>query len=329
MTKFEHPLSWNALFRVVIVILICVLTYRLMSTLLLILVSLMLATALYPSVMWLHKRMVPLSLAAVLVVLLILLPIVLLCYLIIPPLYSQYPSLVDTLSHVIKESSNLPAAVKEIDINEYSRNLGHYLLNSTSVVTNIIYVFITIVFLTLYLLIDSERLKEIFLKVFPEHEREKINLLLSDLSKINGQYIRGNLFISLICGSTTYIALKILGVPYAAPLALFSAIFDLLPVVGAFIGAAPAIFIGFSISPTVGILVLIIHIVYQQIENNIISPEVYDKALDISPALSFMAFILGTELLGLVGAFISLPIAAAIPTLVQYIHSYRQKDPAT
>jgi predicted PurR-regulated permease PerM len=329
MKSTEHPFSWNAIFRLVLTGVTIYVFFVLQSTILLIFVSGMLAAALYPFVKFLHKRMVPLSLSAVLVMLLILMPLVLIFVLVLPPLYRQYPSIVDSLSNVINHSDKLPVSLRDIDFDQYTKNAWRYLLSSTSVLTNAIFNFLTVVFLTLYFLIDAARLKRLFLLAVPHEEEEKIEVLIDDLTKINGQYIRGNLLISFICFVCTYICLLVLGVPYAAPLALFAAVFDLLPLIGAFIGAAPAMLLAFSISPTIGILVVIFNLVYQQVENNIIGPEVYDKALDISPALSFIAFILGTSLLGITGAFISLPIAASIPTIVKYARSYRQKSSKT
>jgi len=145
--------------------------------------------------------------------------------------------------------------------------------------------------------------------------------LTVELTRINGQYIRGNLLISLICGIIIFFGLLILHVPFAASLALFAAITDLLPLIGGIVGAAPAVIIGFAVSPVIGLLVLALFLIYQMIENNILSPNVYNQALDISPALSFIAVIVGASLFGMLGAFIALPVAASIPTIIKYLKS--------
>lgn len=153
----------------------------------------------------------------------------------------------------------------------------------------------------------------------PEDNRIKVQKLAEDLTKINGQYIRGNLLISLICGITIFVGLVLIDVPYAAPLALFAALVDMLPQIGAVIGATPAVIIAFAVNPTAGVLTLLLFIIYQQIENNILSPNIYNKALNLSPALSFIAVLVGGSLAGIVGAFIALPIAASIPTIINYV----------
>lgn len=320
MHKNEITISWTTIFRLVVTGVVIYLTWYLFSILLLILMSLMLAAALYPIVLRLKKRLT-LTLASILVVFMLVLPIGILIFSIIPSLIQQFPDIVSTLDNIASKSALLPPQVKTIDFTQYAENAASYLFQSTSVITNFITALFTILFLTLYFLIDSKRLNEIVLSFIPDKEQTKLKQLAEELTRINGQYIRGNLLISLVCGIATFIGLTLIGVRYAAPLALFAAATDLLPQVGAFVGATPAVIIAFAISPTAGILTLALFIVYQQIENNILSPNIYNKALNLSPALSFIAVIVGASLAGIIGAFIALPIAASIPTIVKYITS--------
>src|SRR4029079_6425397 len=131
-------------------------------------------------------------------------------------------------------------------------------------------------------------------------------------------YIRGNLLISLICGLIISTGLLIIGIPYAIVLGIFAGIVDLLPLIGAVIGMTPAVILAFSISPTTGILVLTLFLLYQQFENNVLAPTIYNKVLALSPTLSFLAVIIGGSLFGIIGAFIALPIAASLPTIISF-----------
>ena len=178
---------------------------------------------------------------------------------------------------------------------------------------------IAIVFtLIFYFCLDHVRLLTLSLELFPRNERAKLKKMLLDLSQVSGKYISGNISISLIFAATITIVMLVLGVPYALPLGVFAGVMDLLPLVGATIGAVPAILIAFSISPIKGFILMAVHIIYQQFENSILAPMVYKKTLDISQALSFLAVIIGAGLFGVVGAFIALPIAASIPVLLRY-----------
>ncbi len=319
----EHPFSWNAIFRLVITGLVLYLTWYLWDVVIVTILSLMLASALYPLVRYFNKRL-SLSVSAVLVMLLLFLPFIIIIFSFVPNFIDQFPELVHTLNLSLKNATYLPASVREVDLNHYLANGANYLFRSSSLITTGITTFLTIIFLTLYVLIDFKRLHQLLLYILPDDEEKKVEKLITDISVINGFYIRGNLLISLVCGICITIGLFILGVPFAVPLGLFAAIMDLLPLVGSIIGMVPAVILAFAISPTVGIFVLVLFLVYQQFENNILAPAIYKRALDLSPALSFLAVIVGTSLMGISGAFIALPIAASIPLIAQFIAD-RQK----
>lgn len=317
MQKYDHPLSWNAISRVVVTGLVLLLVWKLQSTIMMIIVSMMLTAALFPITKKLSKHM-PITLAATLVVLLMLVPLLLVFGFTLPSFLRQTPDILNTLTEAIRSSTIVPDSLRSVDLTQYSSRIGTYLLQSTSTITNAITTFLTLIFLTLYFLIDFKRLQKIIISITPKEQRERLENLTEELSRINGQYIRGNLIISVICFVFIFTGLIVLKVPFSFSLALFAAITDLLPLVGAFIGAIPAIIIAFTISPTVGVFVVALFLIYQQIENNVFTPLVYNKALDLSPALSFIAVIIGGALFGIVGAFIALPIAASIPTLIKY-----------
>ncbi len=314
----ENTISWKSIFRIIIAALGVYLVWTLSQLILIIITSVMLASAFYPIVRVLERKMSA-TLAAILVFSLLLLPIILILFTFIPNLIQQFPEILKTVNIIIDKSSIVPASVKNIDLSQYGTNIATYLLHSTSKVTGFVTAFVTLIFLTLYFLIDSNRLLKLVLHIIGDDYERKLKKSAEELIKINGHYIRGNLLISVICGLVIFIGLLVLRVPYAASLALFAAITDLLPLVGAFVGIIPAAIIGFAISPATGILTIVLFLAYQSFENNIISPNVYNRALDISPALSFIAVLVGATLFGMLGAFIALPIAASIPTLVKYI----------
>lgn len=323
----EQTLSWRSIFRILATIVVVYLCIRLVQLILVILISMMLAAAFSPIVNRLRNWM-PVTLASVLVMLALLSPIVLIAVLVIPNLVQQFPDVLKTINSILAHSTILPPAVRQIDVTQYSNDIASYILSSTSKITNFITTFITAIFLTLYFLIDSQRLLDLIYSLVPYKHTDKAKHLIEAISHTNGQYIRGNLIISIICGISVFIGLTLLKIPYAASLALFAAVMDLLPLVGSFLGAIPAVIIAFSISPTIGFLTLGLFLVYQQFENNILAPNIYRRALDLSPALSFISVIIGTSLFGVLGAFIALPIAASIPTVVKILRQNRGSGPA-
>lgn len=314
----EQTISWRSILRLLLTIAAVYLCIRLIQIILVIFISMMLATAFSPIVNRLKTKM-PVTVASVLVMLVLLSPIATIAVIIIPNLIDQFPDILRTINTILNKSTLLPPSLREVDLTQYTSDIAGYVLRSTSKITNFVTTFITAIFLTLYFLIDSQKLLDLIYSLVPYKHTEKAKELIEQLSRVNGQYIRGNLIISAICGILIFIGLSILKVPYAASLALFAGVIDLLPLVGAFLGAVPAVIIAFSISPTIGILTLALFLIYQQLENNILAPNIYRHALDLSPALSFISVIIGASLFGMLGAFIALPIAASIPTIIKFL----------
>ena len=135
------------------------------------------------------------------------------------------------------------------------------------------------------------------------------------LQKIGG-YVSGNILTSLIAGVTALIALAIIGLPFAVALAMWVAVADLIPAVGATLGAIPAVIVAFFSSTGDGVFTLIFFIVYQQLENYVVVPRVMREAVDLSPAAVIVSTLIGGSLAGFAGALLALPLAAAIKVVV-------------
>ena len=320
--QYEHPLSWKALGRVVAVALLVFISWKAAWIFVDILVALMFATALYPLVEKVHKKM-NLLLATLTVIGGIILPFAVLGFFIIPTLIKQLPGLISTFFVVIGRTTFLPDSIRNFNMNDYINQHTSFLLASSPTIFLSIVSVLTIFFMMFYFILDRDQLTKLFLNLFPGRIRHKIQVLLSQLASVNGQYIRGNIIISFICGTILFAGLLILGIPYALPLAILAGILDLLPLVGSTLGAIPAVIIAFTISPLKGIIVLVLHLVYQQTENSIISPAIYNKALNLSPALGFLSVVIGGGLFGIIGAFLALPVAASIPVFLDFAHDYQ------
>ena len=145
---------------------------------------------------------------------------------------------------------------------------------------------ITAIFLTLFLMLELPTLSAGVLSLLPEKRAERVSRLAVDVNRQVGGYVIGNLAISVIAGLVTGISLWILGVPYAAALGILMGVFDLVPLIGATVGAIAAIGVAFAAQgPTAGIIMLVINIVYQQVENHVLQPIVYRKTVQLSAFL--------------------------------------------
>jgi predicted PurR-regulated permease PerM len=130
-------------------------------------------------------------------------------------------------------------------------------------------------------------------------------------------YWYGKFLIAVIAGFSVYIPMVLLDIPFAAPLALFVAITDLIPNIGATLGAIPVVGVALFESWWKGLIMLIVIIVYQQAENSIITPKVFQKAIDLHPMLSFVTVLFFGALFGVIGTLLALPITAAIRIVLE------------
>jgi predicted PurR-regulated permease PerM len=130
-------------------------------------------------------------------------------------------------------------------------------------------------------------------------------------------YVLGNLEISVIAGTCAWIAMTLLGVPFALLLAIVIAFFDLLPMVGATLGAIIVTLAALLVSPLTAVIWLVYVFVYQQAENYLIQPVVYRRAVQVSPLATIIAVLIGGTLLGLLGALLAIPAAATVQLMVQ------------
>jgi predicted PurR-regulated permease PerM len=182
----------------------------------------------------------------------------------------------------------------------------------------------TVLTLTFFLLVGSERYVNAGVGLFPEAHQPLVRRILSQSAGAVSGYIGGNLAISVICGITTFLVLVILGMPYAAPLALLVAVLDLIPLVGATLGGALLVIVGLFVEPWKAVVLLIFVLVYQQVESNVLQPLVYSKAVQLNGLVILIALLVGGQLLGIPGALLAIPVAEIIRILVTELLAYRR-----
>jgi predicted PurR-regulated permease PerM len=177
---------------------------------------------------------------------------------------------------------------------------------------------ITVLFMTLFLLLELPNLVESVLRFAPPDRAEQIRRVGGDINRSVAGYVLGNLIISVIAGIVIGLSLWALGVPYALALAVLMGVFDLVPLVGATVGALAAIGVAFATQGvTAGIVMIVVNVVYQQIENHVLQPIVYRRTVELSAFLILVAVLIGGELLGVLGALIAIPVAGSLQLLVR------------
>jgi predicted PurR-regulated permease PerM len=295
----------------------------------LVLVATVLAVGLDPQVRWLQRRRVSRAWAVTIIGLLGVGFLALFAWLVIPQAVRQahdlardFPGYLDRLHASTGTLGTLEAKYHLSErLQQASSRLPDLAIGKIPSITagagSVIANALTVGVLTIYFLLGLERgHSATHTMVAGEHADRNIRILDESLERIGG-YVSGNIFISIIAGTLAFIVLEILGVPFAAALGVWVAIADLIPGVGAMLGAVVFVIIALFSSVGDGIAVAIYFIVYQRVENYLILPKIMTKAIDLSAPTVIITLLIGSSLAGLAGALIALPIAAALKVIVR------------
>lgn len=217
--------------------------------------------------------------------------------------------------------------------NDFQNTLTRFLTGLTSsigrllttVANGFILIFI-IPFLLFYMLKDGEKFSSGVIRIFPNQYRTDILLILHDMNETIANYISGQAVISLLVGVGTWAGYLIIGLPYGFLLSLFSAITNIIPYIGPYFGLIPAVLIGLTISPLKAFWVCIVVLIVQQIDANILKPNILGKNLDIHPLTIIIILLVSGKMFGLLGMLIGIPAYAVIRTVIIHIYRFIRKQ---
>ncbi len=175
---------------------------------------------------------------------------------------------------------------------------------------------IIVLVISFYLAMQERGVRSFLISVVPDEHRHYTSDLIDRIQRKIGGWLRGQLLLMLIIGVLTYIGLYFLGVKYALTFALLAALLEIVPYVGPIIAAVPAVILGFLSSPLLGLLVILLYVVIQQLENYIIVPQVMKKAVGLNPIVIIVVMLIGVKLAGVIGLILSVPFAAVVGEFV-------------
>src|SRR5215204_3627492 len=311
-------------------------------------IALFLAAVLNPAVNWLQRRhrIIKRPLAIGLTYLGVLAALLLVVGIFVPVLTDQINGFIKFVTTAANAPEGPSQYIKDLakqnglgglfqrfsdQLDELRKHLGGLLQNLLSSsgqiaisVAGMIAALATVLTLTFFLLLGSERYVNAGVGLFPERHQPLVQRLLSKSAGAISGYITGNLAISVICGITTFFVLLLLGMPYAAPLALLVAILDLIPLVGATLGGALLVIVGLFVEPWKAVVLLVYIVVYQQVEGSVLQPLVYSKAVQLNGLVILIALLVGGQLLGIPGALLAIPVAEIIRIVVTELLAYRR-----
>jgi predicted PurR-regulated permease PerM len=315
---------------VLVVFFVAYALYVVRSILVLVVIALFVAVSLDPAVRWLIKRGVRRSVAVTIVIAFVLGLFAVFIWSIVPPLVEQGGRLFSDLPGYLKTLSKESRAVREItDRYNLTGRLTALVADLPARLAGGAFGFVqrffgallstvTVLVLTIYFMADMPRMRRGLVRLFPHRRRPQVAEIVNVVVDKVGGYMIGNLIISLFAGVSTFICLELVGVPFALPLSVTVAITDLIPMIGATLGAAICVLVSaFTVDlwPR-AVIVLIFFIVYQQVENYLIAPRVLRNTVDLSSVVVLLAALIGGSVLGVVGAIMAIPIVAAVKVVI-------------
>jgi predicted PurR-regulated permease PerM len=176
---------------------------------------------------------------------------------------------------------------------------------------------LTIFIISFYWLMYHDAFKKFIAKLFAPNIRGNVLKTLDTVNEKLGAWLRGQIFLCFFIGLMSWIALTLIGVPYALPLALVAGILEAVPTLGPILSAIPAAIVALTVSPALALMVVFAYIVIQALENNILVPNVMQKAVGLNPVVVILSITIGANLMGIAGALLAIPFVSLIVVILQ------------
>jgi predicted PurR-regulated permease PerM len=295
-----------------------------------------------PPVNWLERRAkFPRGLAVMLVFLVGLGALSGLTYSFVRPIVDQSRTFVEEFPTYVEEAKagrgRFGELVKRYDLDRYldenqdrleeaRSNLGKRALPLAGTVASSLAAILTVLVLAILMVLRGPQMQAGFLAAIEtDSRRDQVRRVAAEAAQAVTRYMAGNVIISVIAGAATYVFLAILGVPFKEVLALWVAFADLIPLVGATLGAVPATLVAFLDGTGAGIATLIFFIIYQQFENHVLQVTVMSRTVDLNPLAVLVSVLIGVELFGFLGALLAIPAAGIVQVLARELMEERRR----
>ena len=161
----------------------------------------------------------------------------------------------------------------------------------------------------------TEKFDRSVIALLPPKRAAEMRSLAAELSQRAGGWVRGQVILMVFIGTVTFVGLFVLQVPYPVALATWASLMEIIPIIGPFLGAIPAILVAFQVSPWLALATAILYVIVQQLENNILVPKIMERAVGLHPILVMVGVLAGGVLYGILGIVIAVPLVAAMQVL--------------
>lgn len=326
VTRTQIELPWRTVFRVLLIFAVIWLLNELWSVILNFIIALFFTAAVAPLVSYIERRGHKRITGVLIALLATLLFIGGILALLVQPVINEGRDLSDNLPQYTNDLTGrfedrypdvynwLQDKAADVQGNGVDVPVSGLISIANTLFTGISNTLLVFV-MTAYLLADGRRIYEWSVRYLPDVHEQKVRRTIPEISKVVSGYVVGQLATSIAFGIFTFAVLTIADVPQAVVLAIFAAIMDAVPLVGVIIATIPAVLLALTVSIPAAVAVVVAYTVYQQFENYVLAPRVYRGTLQISSFAVLIAVLIGAQLLGVIGALLALPVAAAIPVV--------------
>jgi len=333
-TDSNKPVTFNismgTIVKTILVALVFVAAYKLQHLILIVLVSVIIASGVELGTRFLGKYKIPRVWSVLIIYLTVFVVIFGVLSLLLPPLFNDLSDLasglpakldaitqmgtsVDPLSSItggLAKSFTLSDII--VQIQKFILQLSDSVFSTASAIFGGFFSSVLILVISFYLSVQERGIENFLRVVTPlRYEDYVLDLWVRTQKKI-GLWFQGQLLLGVIIGFTVFIGLWLLGIKYAITLGILTAVFEIIPFFGPILSAVPGVLLGFAASPGTGLFILAFYIAVQQLENHIVYPFVAKKVIGLPPLMVILAFLAGAELYGFLGMLISVPLCTLL-----------------
>lgn len=303
--------------------------WQIRDVLLLFFVAYIIMSALDPVVDRIEHYKIPRALGVIIIIALFAGVVLTLLFVGINPFLSELTGLTRQVGAVSDQFSKLPYASNLIDPQVIEQQIGNISQQAVSLSLSFfqnILSFLSVIIFAVYLSVSQKSEDRLVHLFFPKKEKQ-VTLALERVRHKLGDWLRGQLLLSLLIGISYFIVLSILNVKYALSLAILGGIFEIVPIIGPILSAIPGVIIGFTESPVRAGVIALAYLLVQQLEGHVVIPLVMRQAVGLNPLLILLAISIGGKLLGLGGVFLAVPIAVVIQIVLEefYLNAKTKK----
>ena len=305
----------------------CWVAIRLLPILLVAVVALFLVGTLNPAIEWLEARGLKRGRGIALVFVALLVTTSLICMMTLPTLFEQVraiiarePEIRGHIADVLARSrmtAALAPSLRELQYSAFARAAAGAVFAISSRAIEIFAYLVSSVFLALYIMIDRDRLRGGMFAMLPRSQHVRLSRVLLKLETIVSGYIRGQVLTSALMAIFVFALLVLFRIPNALPIAVFAGLADVLPYIGAVLSIAPAALAASPRGWVVVATVIVVLLAYEEFESRFLVPRIYGRALRLPSSIVLIALLIGGVLMGIVGALLALPVAAAVRMLIE------------